>query len=136
MAGNSKNLRCSQPGELLPDILLNDEVTELWKNGKRIDQLAIQDTRCHVLLIIGTRLKPKGASSLVKAMASQIQHFGGTVVYVDWHTLAPSSWAKYINLHIQMDIEMWANGCLKELNSVRVYLHPTDEFNSKRLVIS
>ncbi|CAE6435088.1 unnamed protein product, partial [Rhizoctonia solani] len=125
MAGNSKNLRCSQPGELLPDILLNDQVTELWKNGKRIDQLAIKDAQCQILLIIGTRLKPKGASSLAKALASHVRKSGGTVVYVDWHTLPPSSWSDYINLHIQMDLEEWAEGCLRALRGVSALVEET-----------
>ncbi|KAG8734192.1 hypothetical protein FRC11_009294 [Ceratobasidium sp. 423] len=117
MAGNRKNLRCPQPGELLPDVLLNDQVTELWKNGKPIDQLALQDAQCHMLLIMGTRLKSKGAASLVKALASVVHQSGGIVVYVDWYNLPPSSWAKYIDIHIQMDLEEWARGYLDALHS-------------------
>ncbi|KAG9100163.1 hypothetical protein FRC06_004477 [Ceratobasidium sp. 370] len=115
--GNSRNLRCSQPGELLPDIVFNDQVTEPWKNGKTIDQLANKDSKCHLLLIIGTRLKPMGAAKLVKGLSDEVHRSGGKVVYVDWTGLPPSSWANYVDLHIQMDIEQWAEGCLNALGS-------------------
>ncbi|KDN38119.1 hypothetical protein RSAG8_09715, partial [Rhizoctonia solani AG-8 WAC10335] len=118
MAGNSKNLRSPQPGELFPDVLLNDQATELWKNGKPIDQLVRQDAQCHMLLIIGTRLKSKGAANLVKALASTVRQSGGVVVYVDWYALPPSSWARYVDLHIQMDLEVFAKGYLDALDSV------------------
>ncbi|KAG9089478.1 hypothetical protein FS749_001303 [Ceratobasidium sp. UAMH 11750] len=120
MIGNNKNLRRPQPGELLPDIVFNDQVTEPWKNGKTIDRLAIEDAKCHLLLIIGTRLKPTGAAKLVKGLSDEVHRSGGKVIYVDWTQLPQSSWAKYVDLHIQMDIEEWAKGCLKLLGTVSV----------------
>ncbi|KAG9123887.1 hypothetical protein FRC07_013621 [Ceratobasidium sp. 392] len=117
-AGNSRNLRHPNPGELLPDIVLNDQVTEPSKKGRTLNQLATQDAKCTLLLIIGTRLKPKGVCSLVKGLAAKVHHSGGRVVYIDWTPLAASLWAKYVDLHIQMDIEDWAKGCLKALRMV------------------
>jgi hypothetical protein len=67
---------------------------------------------------MGTRLKSQGAASLVKALATTVRQSGGIVVYVDWYNLPPSSWAKYIDLHIQMDLEEWAKGYLNALDSV------------------
>lgn len=117
--GNIKNLRPPEPGELLPDIVLNDQITEPSKNGKTINQLAVQDSRCHMLLVIGTRLKPQGVQKLVHGMAASVHASGGVVVHVDWTPLAASSWASVFDLHIQMDIEQWAKGCLSALQKVR-----------------
>ncbi|KAG8724023.1 hypothetical protein FRC09_000766 [Ceratobasidium sp. 395] len=116
--GNDRNLRPPEPGELLPDIVLNDQVTEPSKNGKTIDKLASLDAKCHILLVVGTRLKPQGVRRLVQGMADQVHASGGVVVFVDWTPLASSSWARYIDLHIQMDIEKWAKGCLNALQKV------------------
>ncbi|KAG8733916.1 hypothetical protein FRC12_018700 [Ceratobasidium sp. 428] len=116
--GNDRNLRPLEPGELLPDIVLNDQVTEPSKNGKTIDKLASLDAKCHVLLVVGTRLKPQGVRRLVQGMADQVHASGGIVVYVDWTPLASSSWARYVDLHIQMDIKNWAQGCLNALQKV------------------
>ncbi|KAG8717071.1 hypothetical protein FRC08_008235 [Ceratobasidium sp. 394] len=115
--GSRMKLRCSKPGELLPDILLNDESKDVWATGETLDKMVLRDARCDLMIVVGTRLKSQGAAQVVKALAAKVHVHGGTVVYVDWKSLAPSVWAHHIDLHLETNIEEWAKDCIVALNA-------------------
>ncbi|KAG9079296.1 hypothetical protein FS749_008630 [Ceratobasidium sp. UAMH 11750] len=108
---NDMRLRTRQPGMLVPDILFNDVPTELSLEGKPLEVLLVEDAKCDLLLVIGTSLQSRGAAIVTKALARQVHDHCGAVVYVNANSLAPSTWGKYIDLHVQADIEEWARDC-------------------------
>jgi hypothetical protein len=119
---NGMRLRDRIPGELLPDILLNDDSTELWKRGKTLDELIVIDGQCDLLLIMGTSLKSRGAAGVVKKLANNAHEYGGMVIYIDKKSLPTHEWASYIDLHLEADLEEWAKCCLKSTAYVSTYL--------------
>ncbi|KAG8737754.1 hypothetical protein FRC10_007831 [Ceratobasidium sp. 414] len=115
---NEMQLRMRKPGMLVPDILFNDVPTELYLEDKPLNQLIVEDARCDLLLIIGTSLQSRGAASVAKALAREVHKLCGAVVYVNANPLAPSVWAKYVDLYVQIDIEEWAQSCMSASNDV------------------
>ncbi|KAG8718291.1 hypothetical protein FRC08_005584 [Ceratobasidium sp. 394] len=111
----------TRPGCLLPDILLDDEAKEVWGGNQRVDKLKTKDGNCDVLLVLGPRLKSKGAAGVLRALADKVHLFGGTVIYIDWKTLDPNMWRPYIDLHLETDADLWAENYLSNLPKVRFF---------------
>ncbi|KAG8741456.1 hypothetical protein FRC10_002860 [Ceratobasidium sp. 414] len=107
-----------RPGCLLSDILLDDEAMEVWGGNKRVDELAVKDSNCDMLLVLGPQLKSKGAAHAVRALADKVHLFGGTVIYVDWKILAPNVWGRYIDLHLEANADTWAENYLSNLSNI------------------
>lgn len=111
-------LRERNPGELLPNILLNGDSKVLYNGKKPLHSLVLVDGRCSVLLVIGTSLKCPGAAGVVKDLAKIVRESGGVVIYINRQTLPASTWAQYFDLHIKTDIEEWAKHCLENTQNV------------------
>ncbi|KAG9093105.1 hypothetical protein FS749_015091 [Ceratobasidium sp. UAMH 11750] len=84
---------------------------ELWAGNERVDQLISLDAQCDVFLVLGPRLRSKGAAQMVKSLAKEVHQRGGMVVHVDQKTPQPNVWGEYFDLHIEMDADMWAKYC-------------------------
>ncbi|KAG8721063.1 hypothetical protein FRC08_016036 [Ceratobasidium sp. 394] len=112
------NPSTTRPGYLLPDILLDDEATEIWGGNQRADKLVTKDGNCDVLLVLGPQLKSTSAARVLQALADKVHLFGGIVIYVDWKTLAPKVWGRYIDIHLEGDADMWAEDYLNNLSKI------------------
>ncbi|KDN35414.1 hypothetical protein RSAG8_11591, partial [Rhizoctonia solani AG-8 WAC10335] len=67
---------------LLPDVMLDDDSTQLWAGNDKLNTLMPKDAKCDVLLILGPRLKSKGAALVIKSLARKgddIQVSGNTM---------------------------------------------------------
>ncbi|KAG9083451.1 hypothetical protein FRC06_004529 [Ceratobasidium sp. 370] len=108
----------TRPGHLLPDILLDNGAMDVWGGNERIDKLKTKDSNCDVLLVLSPQLKSKSAARVLRALADGVHLFGGTVIYVDWKTLAPNVWGRYVDLHLETDADLWAENYLSNLSEI------------------
>ncbi|KAG8718529.1 hypothetical protein FRC08_005085 [Ceratobasidium sp. 394] len=106
------------PGLLLPDIVLDDKATGLWAGREQLKKLLFTDGNCDVLLLLGPRLRSHGAARVVQALAERVHSLGGSVIYIDWKTLPPNIWGRYVDLHIEADVDAWAENYLENLSQL------------------
>ncbi|KAG8713974.1 hypothetical protein FRC08_012525 [Ceratobasidium sp. 394] len=116
---SGKHLEGLPAGYLFPDIQLDDQKTELWAGNDCIDKFLSQDADCDVLLLLSPRLASKGVVRMLKALADKVHQNRGIVIYIDWKTVNPSVWARYFDLHLEVDPDMWANTYLADATQVQ-----------------
>ncbi|KAG8720296.1 hypothetical protein FRC09_009789 [Ceratobasidium sp. 395] len=124
-----KRFRRLPPGLLLPEILHNEDSREIQSNGLSLDELERSDGSASLLLVIGTSIKTDGAAKLVKSLSRKVHDSGGAVVYIDRGKLAESTWARYFDVQLRTDIDMWAEDACYHLS------HPKPKFECLGYVV-
>ncbi|KAG8697633.1 hypothetical protein FRC08_006404 [Ceratobasidium sp. 394] len=111
-----QNSAITVPGRLLPDVVLDDKAPELWADNEQLKKILLKDGNCDVLLLLGPRLRSQGAARLVQSLAEKVHIFGGSVIYIDWKTLPSDVWGRHVDLHIEADVDAWAENYLHNIS--------------------
>ncbi|CUA73435.1 NAD-dependent histone deacetylase HST3 [Rhizoctonia solani] len=119
VSGSDMKLRARAPGFLIPEVVFNEGSSIPSKNGKSLGRMKADDSDCDLLLILGTSLKTHGVAGLARDMANCVHRHGGVVVYVNSTSLSASSWSSYVDLHVRVDVQEWANDNLAQLQLVK-----------------
>jgi hypothetical protein len=83
-----------------------------------IDEMEVIDGSADLLLVIGTMLHTNGAAKLVKSLSRRVHSSGGAVIFINGGFLLASTWSSYIDLHLETDIEEWAEDSVSKVSSV------------------
>ncbi|KAB5587670.1 hypothetical protein CTheo_8890 [Ceratobasidium theobromae] len=108
LPADQRRLRPLPPGCLLPDVVWNQDSRDHSINGQSLDQLQELDGQADMLLVIGTSIGTHGVAKIVKTLAKNIHRNQGAVVYIGKARPLTSSWAEYIDLQLESDIDDWA----------------------------
>ncbi|KAG8762684.1 hypothetical protein FRC11_008067 [Ceratobasidium sp. 423] len=102
---SASNKRPRPIGYLVPDVLFNQQTHDISLENKGWDlQL---DTEVDLFIIAGTTLKTEGTLKLVKAMAQNVHHHGGVVIYVDRGGLSKRL-STFVDVHFRMDVDIFS----------------------------
>ena len=113
-----QNKRQRGRGELIPNILFNEDSVEHSRDGKTLLEMMGADGSAGLLLVLGTTLRIHGVAQLVKSLSLDVRSRGGAVVYVNRDPLSASVWTKFVDLYIETDIEEWARDLLPRISKV------------------
>ncbi|KAF8597005.1 DHS-like NAD/FAD-binding domain-containing protein [Ceratobasidium sp. AG-I] len=112
------NKRRRNRGELLPNIVFNEDSIEHLHNEQPLSDILKADGQAGLLLVIGTTLRIDGMVKLVKSLARSVKKSGGAVLYVNRDPLPASAWRTYFDLHIETDIDEWADDLLSRIPEI------------------
>lgn len=73
------------------------------------------------MLVIGTSMGTPGAANLVKSLAGSVHRRKGAVIHIGKGDPLAASWAAYIDLQVNSDIDVWARKASLRLCKVRAY---------------